>query len=357
MRKSYSNRVIAILIIAWIAISGSLYAQSGSFGNTYIFSGGEMAIINVQHNFLNGGSGVLPGTVGTDRIAIQGFLSFSGTASWIGASNDAFVDGYVRTYETGTFIFPIGDNNVYRPAAVSSASTTDPANAAYFGVSATSAITSSLKGGNEPVLPSSGPFDTALKADNVVAVDNLEYWDINGTAAAKISLTWVAANSYTNLSTITILGWNGSQWVVLPSTVDTTSILGGSSTTTAGSISTNVSLLPNTYEAYTLGVLCAAGTTAPILSLVTLTNICPSTTLDLTTVTATNLPLGVSLTWHTAAIATTANKVTATALATGITYYAAFYDAVGGCYSSVSTPFLTSTTTCCSAGNLAPKLH
>ena len=105
---------------------------------------------------------------------------------------------------------------------------------------------------------------------------------------------------------------------------------------------------------------CNAGTTAPALSPTTKTNVCPTTTIDLTTLTASNTPSasGVSLTWHTGTPATTANKITGTAVAAG-TYYAAFFDAPNNCYSNggVATTSVTATNTpCCSFGSIAPIL-
>jgi len=212
-----------------------------------------MAIVDIQHNFYNGGSGIQPGTVGTDRSSTQGFMSFVGNASWSGASDAKHVDGYAKTYMTTAFTFPIGDNGKYRPAAVSTATLANPADAAYFGVNGTNAITSKHRGGNEPVLPASGPFNTALFGAGVGAVDTVEYWDINGATSAKITLTWDTTSAIGSLTSVTILGWNGTQWVAIPSTVDATSILGGSSSLASGSITTNAALIPNTYAVYTLG--------------------------------------------------------------------------------------------------------
>jgi hypothetical protein len=185
MKNKYPRNIIWLLIVMLITISNAIYSQSSSFGNTYIFNDGEMGIVDIQHNFFNGGSGIQPGIVGTDRTSTQGFLSFVGTASWTGASNSAFVDGYVKSYLTTAFIFPIGDNNKYRPAAVSAASLANPSNAAYYGVSAATAITSRLRGGNEPILPTGGPYNTSLMGTGVGSVNNVEYWDINGTTSAK----------------------------------------------------------------------------------------------------------------------------------------------------------------------------
>lgn len=104
-----------------------------------------------------------------------------------------------------------------------------------------------------------------------------------------------------------------------------------------------------------LPVPCIAGTTAPSLSATTIANVCPATTVDLTTITASNLPSFTSLTWHTATPATTANKITGTAVAAG-TYYAAFFDATANCYSgtggngSATTSVTASVNSCTAIG-------
>ena len=332
MKKLDPKKIIGFLVITLFTISGNLYSQSSSFGNTYIFNNGEMGVVDIQHNFLNGGSGIQPGIVGTDRTTTQGFMSFVGTASWTGASDTAFVDGYVKTYMTSAFTFPIGDNAKYRPAAIATASLANPVNAAYYGVSATTAITSSLRGGNEPVLPASGPFNTSLMGAGVLSVDNVEYWDINGAAATKITLTWDATSAVSSLSSVGILGWNGTQWVAIASTVDATSLLGGSSSLTSGSITTNAALVPNTYEIYTLGSVCGLGV-APALSSYNLGNICPATTIDLNASVTSSTPAGTSLVWF------TNNTHTGSAFATpetaGVgTYYAFYYDSVNNCYTA-----------------------
>jgi hypothetical protein len=78
---------------------------------------------------------------------------------------------------------------------------------------------------------------------------------------------------------------------------------------------------------------CNAGTTAPALSQKTVTNVCPSTTANLSNISANNRPAGTNLQWHTALPATTSNRVVnPNAVSTG-TYYALFYDPTNNCYS------------------------
>jgi hypothetical protein len=266
MNNQFILKNLAILFILTMGIS-KYSAQSMSAGNTYINKAEEFVIHNMNHSFTAGGAGVYPGIVGTYRDTVFGHLSFNGTASWSGAADSAHVDGYVKTYMTSAFTFPIGDNGNYQPARVSASSASAPTSAAYFNVSGTTAITSKIEGGSWPILPRGGAFATTAMAAGISAVDNVEYWDINGTTAATITLTWDAASAVSTLtgatlSKLTIVGWNAttSKWEVIASTVDATSILGGSSALSAGSITTNSTLVPNNYSVYTL----AAVNTCPL---------------------------------------------------------------------------------------------
>ncbi len=110
--------------------------------------------------------------------------------------------------------------------------------------------------------------------------------------------------------------------------------------------------------------ICFAGSDVPVLSSTTITNTCPASTIDLTSITASNTPSGITLTYHTGTPATNVNKIsTPTAQAATGTYYAAFYDATVDCYSgpnngdgSATTEITATTTNCCAAGNDAPLL-
>lgn len=103
---------------------------------------------------------------------------------------------------------------------------------------------------------------------------------------------------------------------------------------------------------------CVAGSAAPALNATTKSNICPSNTVNLTTLTASNQPSNTTLSWHTGTPATTANKITGTAVTTG-TYYATFFDATNNCFSNngAATTIVTATVTaCCPFGSIAPIL-
>ena len=146
----------------------------------------------------------------------------------------------------------MGDNGFYGPFAAAG----DATDGAYYHSDPTSAITDDLGGGNYPALPAGGPFPSAIFEATLQAVSTIEYWDINGTNTASITLTWDDGSNISGLTTaqldkLTIAGWNGSQWVPIASKVDATSLLGGASSFIAGSITTLSGLAPNSYAAYT----------------------------------------------------------------------------------------------------------
>lgn len=97
---------------------------------------------------------------------------------------------------------------------------------------------------------------------------------------------------------------------------------------------------------------CLAGNVAPTFASPTVSNVCPSTTVNLTNLSATNKPAGTELTWHTGTPASFDNKLTATQASASPpgTYYAAFYDQQNSCYSGTSgsaTTAVTATSTSC----------
>ncbi len=224
----------------WLLVMGFAHGQVSNQGSLYIADGATMAVHSASFNFS------APATTQTSRTAsVYGTLTFLAGASPSGASDSHFVDGYVRATGAAAFVFPIGQSGVYAPArAVPGA--TENIDAAYFG-SSPAAIGTTL--------------DTSLSG-----ISSAEYWDIHGaTGNVTISLTWRSSSNVNalvagNLNDLTIAGWDGTQWVEILSAVDATSILGGSSTLTDGSISTT-NPIAMSYTAYTLaarGGSCAA---------------------------------------------------------------------------------------------------
>ena len=144
------------------------------------------------------------GIVVTKRTAPIGVVSFSASSVLTGISNSKHIDGYVKKNGTTTFTFPVGDNGVYRPFAAGSDGTTG----AYFRENANSAT-----------VPSGGPFTISNIDATLANVNAVEFWDINGSNASLITLTWneasgISALTGSNLAQLTVAGWNtnSSQW-------------------------------------------------------------------------------------------------------------------------------------------------
>jgi len=81
---------------------------------------------------------------------------------------------------------------------------------------------------------------------------------------------------------------------------------------------------------------CLAGTAAPQLSTTTITSVCYTSIVNLTSITASNTPGSVPLAWFTGAVPSAANQLTqaqAAVAPSGNTYYAAFFDSANNCYS------------------------
>ncbi len=264
---------IILLTCVSVFLKLELWSQSTSFGNSFIHNDGECVIFGM-HDFGKGSDGIHPGIVGTQRDkngSEYGILGFSDVCpGWKGIGDDSYVDGYVKKYGNQPFVFPIGDNGKYRPIGITGG---DGTIAAYYKADPALAVTSDLYGGNYNVLPLGGPFPQSSKNEVIVSVSDLEYWDIDGSNPTKITLTWdifseIERISLDDLTKLSILGWDGNEWQIIPSKHDllylnkTRSTLlfnGGITNKIQGSITSIVEIIPDQYSAYTFGSV-ASGT-------------------------------------------------------------------------------------------------
>ena len=110
------------------------------------------------------------------------------------------------------------------------------------------------------------------------------------------------------------------------------------------SLDNGISVITPTYSKavdaniHTCVLPCNAGTVKPIIT-TPVQIACPATTINLGTITATNLPTtgNVIITWHTSPTASDLNKLTPAQVAAAApgTYHAAFYDVDNNCYSGI----------------------
>ena len=216
-----------------IALIGSLSvnAQMTNKGSLYI---SKNANLYLEVNYKFGATG----TTVSNRIDLPlGKLSFAAAATSTDASATHFMDGYVRKYGTGSFIYPIGQFIFAPIRVIPSSAGLNGIDAAYY-----NGVTSTI--------------GATLDANTVSAVAASGYWDIKGTPS-NISLTWSSALAIP-LTDLIIVGFKSGQWFQIPSTVDVEAILGGvstlnASTVTAGSITSIGDVTLSDYSAFSLG--------------------------------------------------------------------------------------------------------
>lgn len=236
------------LSLVTLGLCATTIAQdSGSLGNVGINENATLSVFS-KHTFSYGGNILKAGIIKTSRTGNKGFLHFAKNSSWEDANELQHVDGYVSTSKSTGFTFPIGHNGNYRPIAVKQ--NANGVKAAYYN------INPKAQTGN-PVNP------------EITKVSDVEYWDISGSTDAMITLTWDRQSDVRSLADydvnkLTIVGWNGYQWEVIPSNVDPISLninaSNGSngvnrSSLLEGSISSVVDVNLNDYELFSLGTL------------------------------------------------------------------------------------------------------
>lgn len=221
-----------ILFASVLFTLNTLQAQVDNESDLYI---GDNSMLYLESDNFNFGFG----STTTSRTKLDhGVLTFSNGAKWSGANDAHFVDGYAQTESSTAFILPIGQSEVYAPIQVIPSST-DGVAAAYFR--------------SEPNI-----LGNVLE-ESILSISSHEYWDITSMGVnAGISLTWRSSSDISDLTSsslanLTIVGWNGSAWVIIPSMVDEYSILGEITSLVSGSISSNTAVDLSAYSAFSFG--------------------------------------------------------------------------------------------------------
>ncbi len=184
------------------------------------------------------------GIITTQRSAPVGLVSLTQASNFTGVSNTHHVDGYVKKYDPGVFVFPVGNKGSYMPFVADADNTIG----AYF-----------KEDPGTATLPSGGPYPASNKESALNKISTTEFWDINGTNSTRITLSWKSESNITDLtdnslSKVGIAGWNAaaSRWENLPALIDGVSVYGGSSTLATGSVTTVSTVVPNAYSIFTL---------------------------------------------------------------------------------------------------------
>ncbi len=121
----------------------------------------------------------LDGRIITPRADIPTYLDFTNNGIYLGEDDPRHVDGYVNNDGDLDFIFPIGDDFRLRTLSVLREDTSFTSyTAAYFF--------------EDPNNPSTlgGNFVTSNFQNTLSIVSEHEYWDLDGTQPARVTLTW-----------------------------------------------------------------------------------------------------------------------------------------------------------------------
>lgn len=235
--KAFSR--LGMVFMIFVLNGFSVRAQVAQNGKLYISENTSLFLSPGISSFSFGGS---PATTKTNRLnSVYGKLVFDDAVAWSGASADHSADGYIRSLSTNAFTFPVGNDGNYAPLRVESiAGNAGGIDIAYF---------------NDP----STDVGSAT-ASPVGVLSAKEYWKVKSAATARVSLSWsvasdIAALTYSELSNLTIAGYNGTAWVEVPSSYDANSFVTGSaSTLVAGSISSASAVNLNSFTAFTLAL-------------------------------------------------------------------------------------------------------
>ena len=242
---------ISILVVATLLtmFATTSYSQFSSRSGVGVLEGSSMSFFN-NHHFDYGGIFASPGVItGSRTVGKCGLTYFNNGSSWTNADELQYIDGYVVNATGQSFTFPIGHNANYKPLALTGS--TSATTAAYW---------------NRDVASVTGTNTNTA----IAAISSVDYWEASGSDAAILTLSWDAASNIAGLTgstmaNLSIVGWNGSSWDVIPSKVDDEKLdiytyqrnfsADSASKFVAGSISTTGEINLDNYEYFTLASL------------------------------------------------------------------------------------------------------
>lgn len=255
MKKNYFNRIkkFKTIYFFFFFLFANFFPSFGQVQQNDVLFVDDNTVMYLDVNVGDYSFGVSPALSSSTRTNLNyGRLAFDEGVTYSNVSNMHFFDGYVTTYSTNDFIFPIGQSGLFAPAKIN-ATGVDGVDAAYYAADPSVVLGASFTG-------------------DINAIYTSGYWNIQRTSASTangiVSLSWSSSLSSligTDLNALTIVGWNGttSSWEEIISTVDGTSFLGSSSTVNSGSITTNSDVDLSSYKYFTLA---SRETCAPVIA-------------------------------------------------------------------------------------------
>ena len=232
---------------------------AGNAQGNRVYSGGEFVNFSVVDIAVTNGI-----TWSTDRAMLPGYFSVVDTASYTGCTDAVNIDGYVKKYGKGAFIFPVGNGKDLRTLEISTpALSTD--------TYATAWILGEPGANLDPTGPNAGPHPVTSVQAPLAMVSNVGQWDwqvgdagnlgtgTTGTGAGLIITVSIPdMTHFAKATDLRLAGWNGTNWIDLSGNATTTSNIENSTLTgtiqpgiTAIAISSVSKILPFNLDIFT----------------------------------------------------------------------------------------------------------
>lgn len=233
-------------------------AAANAQGN-HVFSGAELVNFSVLDIAVTNGI-----TWSTDRNALPGYFSVVDTASYTGCTDAVNIDGYIKKYGRGGFIFPVGNGKDLRTLEISTpADSTD----AY----ATAWMLGDPGIYVDPTLPNAGTHPVTSVQAPLAMVSPVGQWDWQagdagnlgaGTTGTGAGLTITVSipdmTHFAKATDLRLAGWNGTNWIDLTGTATGSSNMENSTLTgimqpgiTAIAVASISKMLPFNLDSFT----------------------------------------------------------------------------------------------------------
>lgn len=237
---STKMRVASFILFSLFFSSVNVFGQVQQNGELYIGDNGIVSVFTTP--FVLGDA---PATTTTSRTpGVFGRLHFSAGKTW-GGNFPSHVNGYMSTLGNSTFFFQIGDGTKRAPIRIQNADAVNAVAAAYYNANPTT-------------------IGSNVDANTLKVISTVEYWDVQSVATSTyLTLSWrstsglAAISPGVTLDDIVIAGWNGTEWVQIPSTYELTYFSNGvnsSVLSNVGSVKSDFPVDYTLYSKFTLGV-------------------------------------------------------------------------------------------------------
>jgi hypothetical protein len=203
-------KLVHIVLLKCICLTLSM-----SQGNR-VFSGGEVNNCGIVD--ISARNGI---AWSTERSATPGYFSVIHSAAYIGCTDSANINGYIKKYGNSSFIFPVGSGDDIRTLEISAPTQLSDAYA-------TAWILGDPTLPLDPTAPYAGAHPVNSVSSPIVEVSTIGQWDWqvgnagnlgSGTTGTGNSLTITVSipdmTSFALASYLRLVGWNGTRWIDL----------------------------------------------------------------------------------------------------------------------------------------------